>query len=147
MKFFDFVDLIRDTETVVNYLREKGALQSRRTCENCGRAMTVQKLTRAIDGLCFRCPKCKSQRSIRSSSFIETLKLPLPTIAAMIYFLNLETLAKHIAEILDLDEHTVLDFAAMMREEKGKYLLATGEMLGGDGIRVQVYYHFDFLDR
>lgn len=144
MKSFVFVDLIRDTETIVNYLVQRGALQSTKTCEICGRTMAIQKLTRAINGLCFRCSKCKSQRSIRSNSFIETLRLPLKTIVAMIYFLNLEMLAKHIAEILDLDDHTVLDFAAMMREEKGKHLVATGERLGGDGIRVQVCFVTNF---
>jgi transposase len=50
----------------------------------------------------------------------------------------MEVLLKHIAETLDLDPNTVTDFAAMLREEKGKDVSRDWQQLGGENGVVQV---------
>ena len=46
---------------------------------------------------------------------------------------------KYIAENLQLEEDTVTNYGNVIREEYSKDLLEHGGMLGGVGIRVQVY--------
>ena len=138
MKFFKFIELIQSKENIIQYLIDQKVIKSSLECNNCRKTMCMQDYTDSIDGKCFRCTKCKSRKSIRTNTFIESFKQPLSTIACMIYFMHLEILQKHIAEILDIDPKTVMDFQAIMREEMGKFLFDHGEMLGGDGIIVQV---------
>ena len=54
------------------------------------------------------------------------------------YLLNADVLLKHIAFMLDLHENTIVNYANLIREERGRDLMEHGEMLGGPGARVQV---------
>jgi transposase-like protein len=138
MKFFEFINLINDQNALITYLTEHGILKNSVNCQRCGRQMTVQNRNNSIDGQTFRCSNCKSRKSIRAGSFIEDVRLPLQKIASMVYLLNIEILYKHIAEILEINEKTVIDFATRTRKEKAKYLVQNARRLGGPGIRVQV---------
>jgi hypothetical protein len=138
MKFFEFCRLVLDQEELVNYMQRRGVLKRTMPCDKCHGVMSVQRLERAVDGVCFRCARCKTTRSIRSGSFLEYFKMPLPTFAVVVFLLQAETLLKHIAELLDLSERAVIDCANLVREQFGKYLIDHGERLGGDGVVVQV---------
>jgi transposase len=62
----------------------------------------------------------------------------LKTFAAILYFHHAEVLQKHIAEMLDVSEHTIVDYSNFIREQCSKVLLNRDEKLGGFGVRVQV---------
>ena len=96
------------------------------------------RIPRSLDGMCFRCTKCKAQKSIRAQSFLMDCKLSLPVFASMVYLLQTEMLLKYIAEILDINPHTVTDYANLLREEYGRDLIRDGRMLGGPERRVQI---------
>jgi hypothetical protein len=75
---------------------------------------------------------------------LERIKISLREFAAILFFLNAEVHLKHIAEMLELSEKTVIDYAHLIREQYGKYLLDNGSKLGGPGIRVQVRVSSNF---
>jgi hypothetical protein len=138
MIFLDFCKLVASNGEVLSFLREKQVLRSVSHCARCGDEMTTQKLARSQDGFCFRCPRCKTQKSIRVGSFLVDCRLSLPTFASLLYLLQTEAPFKFLAEVLDLKPNTVTDYANLLREEYSRDLLERGEMLGGAGQRVQV---------
>ena len=142
MKFFEFIELIEDKAGLLEYPQGKGVLRRGSFCDVCSRVMGMQESTRTIDGFCFRCTKCKRTKSIRSGSFLEDFKLPIKVVAAIIYLHHMEVLNKHIEEVLDISEDSVIDCLNLMREQCGKMLIEHGQKLGGPGIRVQFRYLF-----
>jgi hypothetical protein len=62
----------------------------------------------------------------------------LKAFAVIVYLLNLEVLHKHIAKVLCISENAVTDYASLIREQCGRYLIDQYERLRGPGIRVQV---------
>ena len=65
-------------------------------------------------------------------------KLSLRVFAGLYYFLQDETPFKYIAEFLANDDETVTDYANLLREEYGRNLIETRQLLGGPVIRVQI---------
>jgi hypothetical protein len=56
-----------------------------------------------------------------------------------VYLLQLEIPFEFIIEVLDIDPRTVTDYANLILEEYSRDLIDNGRLLGGPGIRVQVY--------
>jgi transposase-like protein len=138
MLFLEFAALINDERRVLQYLRDKGVLRSRMDCPKCGRRMNEQSAARSSDGIAFRCARCKVKRSIRSGSFFVNSRLPLKTLASILYLLSLDVLQKTIAEIIGVQRRIVSDFANLLRERYGAVLLQDVSKLGGIGTIVQV---------
>lgn len=138
MKFLQFCKMVTSQDTVLEFLRECGVLRRFVQCNICGRQMSTQKRERARDGIAFRCTKCKSEKSIRIGSFLVDCRLALDEFASLVYLLQTETPYKYIAEILDLQDETVGNYANLLREEYGKDLIENGHMLGGAGRIVQI---------
>ena len=58
------------TEDFVSWLQNKGLLASSRTCSSCsGAVMRLGKRGDVSDGCVWRCPQCKTTKSIREGSF------------------------------------------------------------------------------
>jgi transposase-like protein len=140
MKFFDFCALISSNECLVAYMQSKNVIASNFNCNRCNLHMNLQKHVNSIDGVCFRCTKCKSRRSVRAGTFMEKSKLSLKVFAAILYFHHTEILQKHIAELLDISLVTLVDYSNFIREQCSKLLNSVDDQLGGPGIRVQVLY-------
>jgi transposase-like protein len=138
MNFLGFCNLISSQEKVVEFLRDKGVLRKTTNCDRCHRSMTNQVRTRAIDGIVYRCPNCKCEKSIRIGSFLSDCRLALDVFASLVYLLQTEMPFKFIAEILNLQPNTVTDYANLLREEYSKDLIERGRKLGGPGRIVQV---------
>ena len=56
------------TSGIVTYSQGKHLLASTKTCR-CGGAMNLGKKSDISDGLIFRCPACKTTKSLRDGSF------------------------------------------------------------------------------
>ena len=130
--------MVSSTEKVVEFLREREVLRTSATCSKCVRPMSTQKRRNAYDGICFRCSKCKAEKSIRIGSLLVDCRLSLQVFASLLYLLQTEMPFKFIAEILDLRVDTVGDYANLLREEYSKDLIENGQMLGGLGRIVQI---------
>jgi transposase-like protein len=142
MLLFDFLDTVTDIRRLILFLRNKNVLPSRTNCNSCNRPMNEQKSTATIDGVIFRCTKCKRTFSIRKGSFFEKSKLELRVIASIIYLLSMDVLQKTIAEMLAINADTVSDMAEWVRQEYTKQLIKEDERLGGVGTIVQVSCSF-----
>jgi transposase-like protein len=142
MNFFDFCQLIGSKEALIKYFQDNGLLKSEMSCNYCSRRMCIQSYTDSSDGFIFRCNNCKKRRSLRAGTFLERIKISLREFASILYLLNAEIHLKHIAEMLELSEKTIIDYAHLIREQYGKYLLDNGAKLGGTNIRVQVWIFF-----
>lgn len=140
MKFFDFCTIVTKSAEVLEYLRHNGVLLETMQCVKCDKAMSTQIHGRSPDGFSFRCCSCKSRKSVRHHSFLADCRISLAKFASLIYLLNAELLLKNIAELLELDDDTVISYANLIREERGRDLIQHGRMLGGEGRRVQVRY-------
>ena len=64
-------ELIKQIATTDSFLQQRGILRKQApACPTCNRDMTMVKATWTTDGVCFRCPSHKGQKSsIRSGSF------------------------------------------------------------------------------
>lgn len=138
MVFLDFVDIIASNECVLHFLREKGVLRGSCLCIQCNHVMSTQAYSAALDGCVFRCSKCKRRKSIRVGSFLVDCKLPLRTFASLVYMLQLDVHYNVISEELEVEAHTVTNYANLLREEYSRNLLEFGQMLGGPGHTVQI---------
>ena len=139
MKFLQFCRLVCNSSELVEYMRNARVLRSTINCCQCNHPMTTNKYAQWVDGICFRCSRCKARKSIRSGSFLVDCKIPLQKFACLLFLLDAEVPYKFIAETLEMDGGTITDYANLLREERGKYLLSYGEKLGGIGRKVQVY--------
>ena len=138
MRFLEFCSLVSNKRSIVDYLRTHGVLRSTYRCETCNRDLGTQAYNNSADGFVFRCSSCKKTKSLRIGSFLVDCRIPLDTFACFVYLLNADVLLKHIAFMLDLHENTIINYANLIREERGRDLMEHGEMLGGPGARVQV---------
>lgn len=143
MNFFEFTDVISTEEKIIEYLCENNLLQRIRRCEKCeNRDMIFQKLHEAKDLFVHRCSKCKTKCSLRKGTFFEKSKLQLKTILSILYLLCADVKQLTIAEMLNINRKTVMDFANFLREEYTNSFLHSDFMLGGLGLIVQVNYAF-----
>ena len=74
-----------DPGGIVTYLQGKQLLATNKTC-TCGTAMNLGKKSDISDGLIFRCPSCKTTKSLRDSSFFSKSKLTLQKWLVLIYW-------------------------------------------------------------
>ena len=142
MLFFEFIKIIQDNITAIQYLQDKNILRKKINCLTCNIDMRIQAHSRSIDKIILRCPKCKKTKSIRTGSFFSKSKLKLNTIVSIIYFLMADVLQKTIAELLDVEEHAIGDISNFLRESMGQRLIMDDEKLGGENIIVQVFFLF-----
>jgi transposase-like protein len=137
MDFFSFCELISNKNKLISYFQDKNVISRNNICSRCNISMSLQDSSRAVDGVQFRCVRCKSTKSVRNGSFLGKSKLPLKVFAAILFFHHCEILQKHIAELLGISLPTLVDWSNFIRERCSLMLLGE-EKLGGDGIRVQV---------
>lgn len=138
MLFFDFIKLISDDGNLITYLRGVGFLKKPEQCRKCNGRVSEQVSSRAADGIQFKCCKCKATISARAGSFFRCSRLPLKTVACIIYFLTMEVPHKRIADTLGINKNTVTDYANLVREEYSRELVPLEEKLGGPDTIVQV---------
>ena len=138
MWFFDFMKIVLSQEQLILYFQEKGVLKSTSVCHECEMKMKLQKYAYHIDGYVFRCLKCKRRTTLRSGTFLEQSKLSLPVFAMMLLFHHLGVLQKDIAEMLDLNSNTVVDYSNFIREQCSNVLIRDDEKLGGQELEWRI---------
>ena len=71
-KLSELIEQIATTDSAKNFMQQRGFLRRQSlTCPTCNHDMTMVKSDSSTDGVCFRCPSHKGQKSsIRSGSFL-----------------------------------------------------------------------------
>ena len=126
-----------DPSGIVTYLQGKQLLAANKTCA-CGTAMNLGKKSDISDGLIFRCPSCKTTKSLRDSSFFSKSKLTLQKWLVLIYWWVRQYPVTDAAQEASVGRDTAIDVYQWLREVCSTKLIATTIKLGGPGKIVQI---------
>jgi transposase-like protein len=138
MRLQDFVAIVQDKSSTIEYLRCNGLLASKATCQECDQQMSIQTLRRSIDDQTFRCSQCKKTRSIRVGSIFEGSHLSLSDLFAIIYLMSAGITQTSIAEMLNIALTTVIEWELKLRDVYSRKLRTTDLRLGGQDVVVQI---------
>jgi transposase-like protein len=134
LSFNEHLTLSKDISQMIIELRRAGILYSEVHC-SCGQAMSVQGRVDILDGQTWRCSKnsCKKRASIRKDSYFSHSNLPLGTMWMIIVcFLKFPKMLNcYLSEILDVSEHTLVNWGNFVRETISHFYLANPLILGG----------------
>ena len=98
------------TEDFVSWLQNKGLLASSRTCSSCsGAVMRLGRRGDVSDGCVWRCPQCKTTKSIREGSFFTKSRMPLKKWLLLLHCWVRQYPAKDAAEEAEVDPNTACD--------------------------------------
>lgn len=140
---FDFLtSFLLTTEDTIEFFRTHVMLQEAQLCPRCDRLFSQIRDTREIDGCVFRCPGCRTKRSIRTGSYFFGHKLSLRQFALVIYCWSMKFTNEQTAIFARVHPNTVVDHYNFLREVCSWTILrddSLGDMrLGGVGCVVQV---------
>ena len=98
------------TEDFVSWLQNKGLLASSRTCSSCsGAVMWLGKSGDVSDGCVWRCPQCKTTKSICEGSCFTKSRMPLKKWLLLLHCWVRQYPAKDAAEKAEVDPNTACD--------------------------------------
>ena len=126
------------TDDLIAWFRTKRLLARSQDCSSCNVPMRQGTRNDVTDGLVWRCPQCKTTKSIRQGSFFSKSRLSLQKWLLLIHFWVKEYPVKDAASDIEVDKNTAVDVYRWLREVCSTKLLATPIILGGPGVIVQV---------
>ena len=129
----EICDQTRTTEETIEYHAKRGLLANSSTCDACQVPRAIHKSSDyKLDGICWRCTRCRSKRSIRPGSFFADSHMDLRQLALFSYCWSQDTMLKFCAkEAGRLAEHTSVDWANFHRDLCCDFLLANPMEVGG----------------
>lgn len=135
LTFRQALQLSDDLPRLILELQRIGALHSKLCCPTCDVNMQIGTNSRyVLDGRCWRCPKkdCKKTISIRRDSYFSKSHLGLGKCFMIIYcYLKFDKmLQKDMAEIIEVSERAIVDWANFIRESISNYFLKNPQRLG-----------------
>ena len=77
---------------VIHWLAQHGLIHNSLQCERCNQPMTLQlrRQLRFVDGYCWACPVCRSQKTVTCDSFFGGSHVPLIQMVDCIYWWSQE---------------------------------------------------------
>jgi transposase-like protein/IS1 family transposase len=138
MKLHALAEFLVDPEKTRTYLRARGLLMNNFQCPSCHTPMSEQGYARSIDKVAFKCNQCSRRTSIRDGSIFAGSHLSLAKLLGIFYLTSLETLQKNIAETLEIDHKTIIDWQQRIRDVYTRKLLRDPITLGGTGVIVEI---------
>jgi hypothetical protein len=136
MKFFEFIQVFGNENTIVGTLQDNGLLRLHLTCESCGESMKLQKSDKR-DGIRFECSKrlCRTRKTIRVGSFFEEVRLSLCDSMLLLHLWSKGYSEKLICEDFTFARQTVVDWFRFCRELcVGHFESQQGKIGGPDSV-------------
>ena len=125
------------TDDLIAWLRSKRLLARSQDCASCNRPMRQGTRRDVTDGLVWRCPGCKTTKSIREGSFFTKSRLTLQKWLLLLHFWMREYPVTDTASDVQVDKNTAVDVYRWLREVCSTKLLQSNIILGGAGVVVQ----------
>ena len=98
------------TEDLISWLQGKGLLPTSRTCSSCSGIVTrLGKRGDVSDGCVWRCPQCKTTKSVREGSFFTKSRMPLKKWLLLLYCWIRQYPAKDASEEAMVESSNVCD--------------------------------------
>ena len=132
MNLFDVYSILVNISTCIQWCRDNGLLLKEYTCV-CSKICNIIKDKCRKDSEIFRCPRCRKTYSIRTSSFFERSKLPIPSILGVIYLFSCEISVKNCAVLLKgiVSRKAIVQWYVFLREVLSEILLRNPIVLKG----------------
>ena len=120
----------------MSWLQDKGLLAFSKVCSSCsGVAMRLGKRADVSDGSMWRCPQCKTTKSIREGSFFTKSKMPLTSPPSL---LGAAVSSQGCGEEAEVHNNIACDVYTWFGKCAPPTLLNLSIILGGPGKVVQV---------
>ena len=126
------------TDDLIAWYRAKGLLARSQDCSTCNVPMRQGTRKDVTDGLVWRCPQCKTTKSVREGSFFSKSRLTLQKWLLLLLFWVKEYPVTDAAIDIEVDKNTACDVYRWLREVCSTTLLGLPCILGGAGVIVQV---------
>ena len=126
------------TDDLIAWFRAKRLLARSQDCSNCNVPMRQGTRKDVTDGLVWRCPQCKTTKSIREGSFFTKSRLTLQKWLLLIHFWVKQYPVTDIAVDVEIDKNVGCAVYKWLREVCSTKLLQSPIILGGPGVVVQV---------
>lgn len=124
-------------ENFIQYLKDNGMISSQKAC-SCGKEMSIRPSQRAIDGMVWRCHKCKNAVSIRTNTFMEKSKLSVYKIFNLIFDFIFEMPVTSSMSANNVSKVTAIQWYEYCREICSQKLLKDRKKMGGPNHVVEV---------
>ena len=126
------------TDDLIAWFRAKRLLARSQDCSTCNVPMRQGTRKDVTDGLVWRCPQCKTTKSIREGSFFTKSRLTLQKWLLLIHFWVKQYPVTDVAVEVEIDKNVACAVYKWLREVCSTKLLQSPIILGGPGVVVQV---------
>ena len=126
------------TDDLIAWFRAKRLLARSQDCSNCNVPMRQGTRKDVTDGLVWRCPQCKTTKSVREGSFFTKSRLTLQKWLLLIHFWVKQYPVTDVAVDVEIDKNVGCAVYKWLREVCSTKLLQSPIILGGPGVVVQV---------
>ena len=97
------------TEDLIGWFRAKRLLARTQDCSSCGVSMRPGQRRDETDGLVWRCPQCKTTKSIREGSFFTKSRLSLQKWLILLLYWVREFPVKDVGQDAKVHKNTACD--------------------------------------
>lgn len=118
--------------TCFQWLAARRLIANSCRCLPCGFNMRLVADRELNDGFNWRCPQCRSKKSVRLGSFFSRSHLSLQKLVAFIYMWSVDTPLKYIMHELEITQwNTVVDWSNFCRDVCVEWLVRNPVEIGG----------------
>jgi hypothetical protein len=103
-----------NNEAIIKCLVDNKLMNNKMKCKNCHIQMAFV-VRQCLDGYAWRCPSCRTYKSIRAGSFFENIRFNLRNVIKLIYHFSIETSQTQTAKELNISRSSVVDFFHKLR--------------------------------
>lgn len=135
MQFLEFINIINNEESTLNYLFNENVFSTTRRCPKCRSDMLL-----VFSRKSFRCGKknCRLERSIFKKTFFEKTKLKLNVMIYIIYNFLYDMPIQSIIETSGVFSEAVCNISSYVRQLLGDNVDKESVVVGGEDIIVEV---------
>lgn len=126
-----------EPENVINYLQQHRLLVNNVDCQ-CGNHMNMQRYANCIDGVVWRCSRCKRRISIRQGSVFSGSHLTISQLMSLIFDWVCEVPVTASAPLNGVNSETAINWYESCRQNCTNRLIAMNNILGGPNHTVEV---------
>ena len=118
---------------IIKFFQLRGIIHKERKCK-CGNLLKIQPRPDVSDLFGWRCTKCRARVALRRGTYLETFKLSLQKIIALIFHWAIQTRQSDQETFSDVSRRTISTFQQKLRYIACKSLEIDNIRLGGIGI-------------
>ena len=128
---------VENNDVIIKCLVDNKLLNNKIKCKKCNIEMAFV-VRQCLDGYAWRCPSCRTFKSLRTGSFFENLRFNLRNIIKMIYYFSIEMSQTKTAKELNVSRSSIVDFFHKLKYVCVQDLKPDEIVLGGPNKVVEI---------